>query len=51
MKALNPICYFALMLVFLTSEVAWSAVVAGKISASKGTVTATGVDGKQRKLR
>ena len=51
MKALKPVCYLALMLVFLSTEAAWSAVVAGKISAVKGTVTATGVDGKERKLR
>ena len=39
------------MLVFLSTEAAWSAVVAGKISAAKGTVIATGSDGKTRKLR
>ena len=51
MKALKPICYLALMLVFLATQTAQSAVVAGKVSAAKGTVIATGADGKTRKLR
>ena len=51
MKALKPIWYLALMFVFLSTEAAWSAVVAGKISAAKGSVTATGPDGTKRKLR
>ena len=51
MKALKTIYCLALMLVFLSTQTALSAVVAGKISAAKGTVIATGADGKTRKLR
>ena len=51
MKPTPSIVWLTLIFVFLSSEAVWAANVAGKVSALKGTVIATGEDGKERKLR
>ena len=51
MKSIRSIAWLMLIFAFLSSEAAWAAVVAGKISALKGTVIATGEDGQERRLR
>ena len=51
MKSIRSFIGLAIALAFLAGQASTAATIAGKVEALKGTVIATGADGKERKLR